>query len=263
MPYAVMLYLEPRTGNTDTPGGGYCGHAAFLNLVRGLDPAMAQRLHDDDGRKPFTTWLTRSRTPDAPNGRHALRLTLLDDQLFAPIVGGILTQAGLGLRVGAAEYQVTGMATHPAAHHLAGFATYHDMAADTVAPQRIKVRFTSPTVFRSQSRDILWPDPRLAWQSWLRSWNEHCEETLRFDETRVIEEQAARVRVRMHEVRTRHIALADGGLSGFVGLADYDLANVPPEARRTLAALARYAFFCGTGRKTTMGLGQTRPLNLT
>jgi CRISPR/Cas system endoribonuclease Cas6 (RAMP superfamily) len=49
---------------------------------------------------------------------------------------------------------------------------------------------------------------------------------------------------------------------GFVGTCRFVVraARVPAQCRKILATLARYSFFAGTGRKTTMGMGITRPI---
>jgi CRISPR/Cas system endoribonuclease Cas6 (RAMP superfamily) len=49
---------------------------------------------------------------------------------------------------------------------------------------------------------------------------------------------------------------------GFVGTCRFAVrpSRVAPSYRHILDTLARYSFFAGTGRKTTMGMGLTRPL---
>lgn len=264
MPYALVAYLEP-IGSPGALGHEEAAHAhaAFLNLVRGIDPVLSERLHADNERKPFSVWMLAASDPRTRERRPALRLTLLDDSLFAPIVGSLLRDEATTLRLGPNRYRITELATHPSAHHLAGFGAYAELMDQTLAPGRLIVRFVSPTAFRSQDRDVLWPDPRLVWQSWVRTWNAHCEPDQRFGEAALLGEYVTGVTVRRHEVRTRRVRVSEGVFAGFTGVAEYDLARVPEPGRRWLAVLARFSFFSGTGRKTTMGLGQTRPSNLT
>jgi len=48
---------------------------------------------------------------------------------------------------------------------------------------------------------------------------------------------------------------------GFTGRCRYELdKNTPEEVAHALNALADFAFYCGTGAKTTMGMGQTKRL---
>jgi CRISPR/Cas system endoribonuclease Cas6 (RAMP superfamily) len=61
----------------------------------------------------------------------------------------------------------------------------------------------------------------------------------------------------------RHALFFDGartGAQGFIGMCCFTVhpARVAPEHRTILAALARYSYYAGTGRKTTMGMGMTR-----
>ncbi len=47
-------------------------------------------------------------------------------------------------------------------------------------------------------------------------------------------------------------------LAGFVGDVQFEIdAQASPEFAMQAHLLADFAFFCGTGRKTTVGMGQT------
>jgi CRISPR-associated endoribonuclease Cas6 len=50
--------------------------------------------------------------------------------------------------------------------------------------------------------------------------------------------------------------------AGFVGMCRFKAraAKLNPTHLKILATLTRYSYFSGTGRKTTMGMGMTRPL---
>ncbi len=261
MPYAVVAHASVD-GSPVTGAAPHLAHAAFLDLVRRLDPALSNRLHAEAARKPFTVRLLSLKGRADANETNALRLTLLDDALFAPIVGGILQAQDVALRIGDSHIRITRIATHPDAHHLAGFATYEQISREAGPCSRIAMRFVSPTVFRSQGRDVLWPDPRLVWQSWVRAWNTHCDPELSVDEEYLLAEAIPSVLVTSQQVTSRRFRVAEGVLSGFIGAVQFDLKRLKPDDRRLLSRLAEYAFYCGTGRKTTMGLGQTRALNL-
>jgi len=259
MPYAIMVYLKPVDAGGLPAVAGYCAHAAFLDLVRSLDPGLAERLHEEGARKPFAVWMTRTRATDNAPQRQAFRLTILDDRLFPPIVGGILGRTNLRLRMGATRFVLTELATHPEAHHLAGFATYEGLRQAALPVETLALRFVTPTVFRSQKRDILWPDPRLLLQSWVRAWNAFADAKVAFDEEHVATDVSQRLRTMRQRIETRRVSLEEGVMSGFVGDAAFDLRDLTPDDRRTVATLGAFSFYSSTGRKTTMGMGQTRP----
>lgn len=262
MPHAMVLPLERANDAPLPPGAAELTHAAFFDLLRRADASLAERLHADAERKPFTLGPLRDARK---GGGAALRLTFLDDRLF-PAFAGALLSGGLeaGLRVGEARFVITGLLTTPGAHPLAGCARYPDLLraaqeAETV-PETLLLRFATPTVFRSQKRDVLWPEPRLVWQSWARTWNAHADGPQQLDEARLVEQAETKVTVERHQLETRRVVLREGALIGFVGVCVYGLRELAEADRRVLTLLADFAFYAGTGRKTTMGLGQTRRL---
>ena len=69
-----------------------------------------------------------------------------------------------------AGFAVTDIPAAPDTHSLAGCATYGALWGRGDCPDRLIVHFGTPTMFRSQKRDVLWPEPRLAWREWARAW---------------------------------------------------------------------------------------------
>lgn len=96
--YACVIKLLTLDAADIPPPGGQHAHAAFLDLVRAVDPALAQRLHDLDGRKPFivSPVLGLPRPARADNGAPILhlregwqcwlRVTLLYATLFRTLI---------------------------------------------------------------------------------------------------------------------------------------------------------------------------------
>ena len=108
------------------------------------------------------------------------------------------------------------------------------------------------------------PIPRLCFQSWLNSWDEHAPcpffpdkpERKRFLEE-VVE---GHVSVDYAQLRTaEQMFYFDGHRireGGFTGVCQFVVkpAKTTLRQRTILGALARYSFYAGTGRKTTMGM---------
>ena len=139
--------------------------------------------------------------------------------------------------------------------------SYADLAAGAEAETRIRVRFLSPTSFRSHEMHYPLPDPGLVYQSWLARWNEFAPEDLRIN-IALLDVVAAHVAVGRYDLRTEMVDMGSNRKAvGFVGKVQYSVVRarkIGDEWVRRLNLLADYAAFCGTGHKTAHGMGQTR-----
>ncbi len=180
MPNAFLLTLR-RLNNAPLPANaGDVVHAAFFDLLSRGDAGLTERLHDANARKPFTVCLAPCNADASPHPLpatrhhlpatgHALRITLLDEELFAPFVDGLLRQSEIApLRLGNALYAPDALLTTSALHAEAGSASFADLWTQTPPADALALRFVTPTAFRSHDRDVCWPDPRFVWQSWAR-----------------------------------------------------------------------------------------------
>lgn len=122
------------------------------------------------------------------------------------------------------------------------------------------MQFLSPTVFRSKGkRNVLFPEPRLLFQSWLSRWEGILPGSLDNDLLALVEQGT---RISEYSLETRILHFSSYREIGFQGKCTVDIAGeLLGNAVRSLNALADFAFYCGTGAKTTMGMGQTRRLN--
>ncbi len=258
MPHALMLMMQPMDDALPPQDVGECAHAAFFALLAQADAGLAERLHTNAERKPFTLCpLFRDR--NRPSEGCALRLTLLDEALLPAMLAGLLTsQASNVIRLGGACYRITSIQTTGQAHPLAGTASYRELL-DAPGREALRLRFSTPTVFRSQRRDVLWPEPRLLWQSWVRAWNACAPAELALpNEAQLVALAESGVQVVGYRLETQRIAFAREWQPGFIGVCEFDLRDLAPTDRAHLTALAEFSFFSGTGRKTGMGMGQTQ-----
>jgi CRISPR-associated endoribonuclease Cas6 len=201
-----------------------------------------------------------------------LRLTLLDDALY-PLVSQFFLQ-NLGsipkLRLGQSSLAVSRvLATPESGEPWAGFVRFTDLLAVASASQTSwTLHFATPTSFKSGNVELPLPIPRLCFQSWLNSWDEHAPAPFFHDKAArrafLSEVVEACVSVSYSQLRMAQQALYFDGMrtreQGFVGVCRFTVraARVDPAFCRILDVLTRYSFFAGTGRKTTMGMGMTR-----
>ncbi len=294
MPYSLVLHCVSPSGTVYPEDlQGQKTLALFLEeLIQKQDAALATQLHAPRNAKPFTTAILHPvRTDREPRGRPAadhqgvrqavlhegvmqIRITLLDDGLY-PHVSQFFLQHLRGvplLRLGRSELAVSRVMTTPeSGEPWAGFARFEELLARASENETAwHIQFVTPTAFKSGDADMLLPVPRLCFQSWLNSWDEHSplpffqDKALRraflaevvewgvsvtYDQLRL-----AQAPLYFNDVRTRE--------QGFVGACRFTVrpSRVEPAYRKILATLAAYSYYAGTGRKTTMGMGLTRRL---
>jgi CRISPR-associated endoribonuclease Cas6 len=292
MPYSLVLHCVSPSGTVAAEDRqGQKALALFLEeLIQKQDAALAMRLHAPRNAKPFTTAiLPRARMDREPRARAAIdhtgsrqtvpqagdmqiRITLLDDTLYPPVSRFFLQHLdGVPLlRLGRSALAVSRVMTTPeSGEPWASFARFDALLAGASEHDTAwHIQFVTPTVFKTGDADMPLPIPRLCFQSWLNSWDEHSP--LPFFQDKVMRRAFLTdvvewgVSVTYDQIRLVPASLYFDGArareQGFVGTCRFTVkpSRVEPAYRKILAALAAYSFYAGTGRKTTMGMGLTR-----
>jgi CRISPR-associated endoribonuclease Cas6 len=247
MPYAIDLPIG-ETGQAPSPK---LYRALYSNLLKWMDaayPGLGDVIHDRPVRKPFTiSALTQDR-----DGQWRWRVTLLEDDLFEPLWAGVQAVGEIDLN------GRTWPVRWPDARIVRR--SYEFLLTSVQPTESISLKFLSPTTFRQGDLDLPLPEPMAVFRSWLSQWNEFAPSHRHID-TEILDVVYASVAVSAHRLRTEWHDLGYSQIVGFVGEVTFDILD----ARRLnqavvwqLNALADYAEFCGTGRKTTHGMGQTR-----
>jgi CRISPR-associated endoribonuclease Cas6 len=138
--------------------------------------------------------------------------------------------------------------------------------AGTALTNRIDLEFASPTVFKRQGLMFVLPLPQLVWGSYLAAWNEFASPGFDLKALTTLEHdvQISRYQLRTRAVKGQTISQPSESARetifkfGFVGRCAYTIFRPERALWRTLHLLADFSFFCGTGYKTTQGMGQTR-----
>lgn len=291
MPYALVLHCIAREAPlAPTDLQGQKGLALFLEeMIEKQDATLAARLHASRNSKPFTTailsrWLpseerrsrdgARSHSSRTADSREIhLRLTLLDDTLYTPVSQFFLQHLSRipVLHLGQAQLAVARVLTTPeSGEPWAGYTRFAELLASASETDTTwTVQFASPTVFKSGDADIPLPIPRLCFQSWINSWDEHAP-TPFFQDREERQAFLSEVVERQVSVSYTHLRLEQNALyfdgvrtreQGFVGTCRFTVrpTRMAPQHRQVLATLVAYSYYAGTGRKTTMGMGLTRP----
>jgi len=261
--YSVVLRLKAENDAVVSPTQGPHAYALFLDLLGQSSQVMADRLHRDDAHKPFTVSPLLGRFNRAGAGvaivqgaEYGIRLTFLSDDIYAHFMDAACKAAERPLHLEAAVFGLQQVCFNYRQSPLCRMSSYEELYYGDRADHSLKLKFTSPTVFRSGGkRNILVPEPGLVFSSYLRKWQQFSP--LKYADS--LAKSLRALNLAWHRLRTYRWHFNDYVETGFEGEClfkipeDMDLSTV-----RAVNALANFAFYCGTGAKTTMGMGQTR-----
>lgn len=279
---SVWVQLRPLETGQLNVHAGFLAHAAFLDLLHQVDPALAQVLHDLNHRKPFTLSSlveiepeTGYRTADRtvllqPRRLYGLRLTSLASYVLNTFTARFfnLDASSLRVRLGSQQFQVVRIEGSPGnGGAWLGRASFATLAA--LAPARAwTFRFASPTAFSLGEQEWggrkfgLFPEPGQVFDSLAGCWNDFAPAALaRIDKPALREYVEKYVAVAgMKDLHTEMLEFKQHRQLGFVGEVSYRLLEKQPapEMATILNQLAALALYAGVGYKTTMGMGQAR-----
>jgi CRISPR-associated endoribonuclease Cas6 len=257
----LVLELTPCTASYLYAQYAIGLHAWFLAQVQQTDPDLSQFLHDEQSEKAFT--ISGLSGELVTSGKD---FQILPDRIYRWYI------TGLSLRV--VQWLSQWLQNLPEQIDLRNApllirswdiafppTTYLKLlTADLPIQSTIKLSFTSPTSFRSKGHHFPLPVPENVFHSYLRRWNNFSGTQVDQDEfLNWIEENVIIIR---HKVESKKVAAGKKGMvTGFTGAVEFGLgrsAHNCPDFVQLFYALGRLAPYCGTGHKTTFGLGQTR-----
>lgn len=270
--YALVINLTAQREAPLPVSHGQFAHAAFMALVRAAQPELAQALHDLNGRKPYTLSDLRGRL-ERHDGLYVLpagwsggfRLTLLHTSLFNVFMQRLLAEPQVPIRLGQASFVIDSVYGAPGSHPWCGYATVESLQAQAGLAQVVRLEFASPTSFNQTDkadsggqRFMLLPDPGLIWSSLGSDWQRFAGQPLPDGFRAWVERNVVVSGVRHWE--THALRYKQGALLGGQGDVTFHALHDDPAMLCTWNLLADFAFFCGVGRKTGIGMGQCRRL---
>jgi CRISPR-associated endoribonuclease Cas6 len=241
-------------------------HAWFLHQVQETDPDLSQLLHDSQSEKAFT--ISGLEGDLRASGKE---FQLLDDRIYRWYVTGLSQQVvqwlnqwlqnlpqEIDLRNAPLLIRSWEIAFPPT--------TYQQLlTAEHPLSRNIKLSFVTPTSFRSKGHHFPLPVPEKVFQSYLRRWNNFSG--INFDQAEFVTWIDENVIISRHKLESQKVAAGKKGMvTGFTGAVEFAIARsaqLRPDFVQLFYALGRLAPYCGTGHKTTFGLGQTRSQWLT
>lgn len=257
--HALVLKLIAGGGlYTRNYGHGRLIHAAFLDIIRKLDPELSEQLHSINERKPYTLSPIWSAQPQIQMGAEAyLRICFLDTDLAKLFVQRFL----LGFRnhtffVGNTPFAITDVWATDEGHPQAGSL---EVAIPTAAfASRLELTLLTPTAFsRKQGDKVAYETlmtPRLVWHYARRIWESVGGDSPgpAFDDW-----CEAHTVIEVMNTKLKKVDFGKFQVSGVTGKLQYAL-RAPQDDERRLwwFQLARFMSFSSIGYKTTMGMGQ-------
>ena len=234
-------------------------HAWFLDQVRQINPTLSAYLHDGESEKPFSISALEGQL--LPTGK---QLQLQANQIYRwqinaisqPVVQFLsqwLTQppTTLKLRDACLQIKQISIVNSPT--------TYNQLLQSSINHRNINLSFISPTSFRRKGHHFPLPVPINLFHSYLRRWNDFSG--MPIEQEAFLEWIDENVIIHKHRLESVKVAAGKrGSVTGFtgaisLGLTKTALDNI--EFTQLFYALVQLAPYCGTGHKTTFGLGQT------
>jgi CRISPR-associated endoribonuclease Cas6 len=262
--YSVSVTLKPQAESVMPVAHGHHAHAFFLNLMKASDPSMAKEFHDSEGAKPFTLSPLRGKFTNTenqlaliPQARYRIGLTFLRGDAFAHFLDGALKWGNKTVKLGPAKFKIDGVDTINRRAPAMSFQRYQGILDSASASPQIELEFLSPTTFRSGGKNFIFPQPELVFGSYLNKWQAFSP--MQLDDS--LSAWFDKVMVARYRLQTHILDFGSYKEVGFTGKCRFELDKATPdEIAVALNVLADFALYCGTGAKTTMGMGQTRRL---
>lgn len=266
----VLVYrLRVETGGHFTLFPGRLLHGALFHYLSERSAELSADFHARQ-IKPFTIGCLqradRRRAPSAnaektfnepafTTGESVfLRVTALDD---AALMALAAMPRGTRLQVGKLAFSLEEVLADGRME--TGAAAPDELAAAALSMERarsIRLHFRSPTLFRADGYDYAFPQPERIFASLADKWTQQeLPAVIYKDAARIAAAKLVPLAWRGESLRVR--LTNQKRVPAFVGDFSFSLAELSEEEREIILLLTQFAPFCGTGRMTAQGMGET------
>ena len=257
----LVFELKSADGGAIYPQYAIGLHAWFLDQVRQKNPELSAKLHDDRDEKSFT--LSGLEGKITTSGR---QLYLEPGETYRWYLGALSRPVvewmeswlqnlptEVGLRDVSLKIKSVAIA-HPPTNYTSLLPT------ETQTKKSLTLSFVTPTSFRRKGVHLSLPIPSNVFHSYLRRWNNFSG--IMYDQEEFLQWVDECVWITRHRIESVKVAAGKKGMvTGFTGAVEFSLTREAKERSEFVQlfyALGKLAPYCGTGHKTTFGLGQTR-----
>jgi len=231
-------------------GGSEC-HGLFFALLGQAHPDFSHTLHEAK-LNPYSIGPIRGEGcsingmyPLTSGGEYSFTVSLLTAEMGAVVSSmGELFHPAHQFRLGSADCRWLAMEKITESDYL-------ELLKERPGRQ-FAIVFSSPTCFRRQGVNLLFPSPELVFGNLAERWNAFAPVPLEV-------EAGENIFVSRYNLKTSLVRYANYKMTGFTGKIEYSFSNsATDESRQKMLALARFAHFAGIGYKTGMGMGECR-----
>lgn len=240
----------------------------FLHWIAESSPKQAEYLHESNVLRPYTISDLQG-SFRAQNGFYLVqagesawfRVTSLTSSISNLLLDSVFPSIqSKAFTIGETKFQVQRVQFREDEHPWARQSSYAELlgkylTSNVSVSDKIKVEFLSPTMFHARNAWLPLPLPELVFGSWLRHWNVFSPNALF---SGVNEFDAVQIAISKYDLKTTSISYDKSIWIGFTGSCLFRIISADETLRKMFYLLADFAFFSGTGAKTTLGMGQTR-----
>ena len=267
--------LSAALHNKPQPAANVHPEAETLPAVESPD---GEGDHNRSLLRPYTIsdLYALSQPEPGERGLYALRITAYRDELETLLTGPLaayLARQRPRLKLWYGELEVQQVLVQ-GEHPWAGRESYGELvlAGQRRRSARITLDFITPTAFRSEGADIPLPIPKHIFRACWQKWNLYAPPALLMEDSLFEFVEDCLLVQSLTGINTTTITFAGGkrgGATGFTGRVGLVLNRKRRDSKwqaswehhcAMLHTLARFAFYSGCGHHTTIGLGQTIPM---
>ncbi len=227
-------------------------HSQVMTWLKLGSPEIAEIIHQSQESPLSLSGLLGNRRANGTQlgDRFYFRICLLDGNLMQPLLKGFEQWGTEPLILAKFPFVIRSIYTMPGTHRWAGAAEYQVLANIPVVSNDLILNFISPTSFKKGQTIQVFPLPELVFGNLQRRWNAFAPDELKFSVSEWLGLASA------YELKTHALKMEGGAEIGTQGWVRY---RFPDQEQAKIATiLAHFAFFSGVGRKTSMGMGQTK-----
>ncbi|WP_027340237.1 CRISPR-associated endoribonuclease Cas6 [Halonatronum saccharophilum] len=258
MLYSVIIRFEVKKEGSIKYYPGEALHGMFFNILAQVDEQKATLLHDEYDTKAFTV------SPILPyprfkKGRRVLeggkeyffRITFLEDEWYLLFIDHFLYN-GSKLSLQGVEIEVIEVLTTSNDDKRCNAIEYKELRERSSSNRRIDLQFHSTTTFRVGDKHIIFPMPEYLFYNLLKKWEEFSSIELSLEL-----EDFEKVYASRYKLESTMETFKRYRIKGFRGECQYEIdLCLSKDKVRDINLLVDFAFYCGVGYKSTMGLGQ-------
>lgn len=258
------LALSPERDCSLSSGPARLVHAALLRRLELVNPAFSAELHNTPAsassvEKPWTVSAIRGihMSNDLTDFKAGINYLVRITGLTATVLQILDAAFDAGHPLGR-EPLILDRTPFNVVFEDTGWdklTTYASLLTYARPIPELVLQFNSPCGFRTGSVTTAIPEPFRCIQGYLRKWNAFSPLPMQTEQ--LLEYVKEHISTEWTQLQPGNTDFRNFYERGWIGRVKWKAEGRDPFLLRMVNALANYAFYCGTGMKTTQGMGQT------